>query len=322
MASIERILITGADGFVGRWLVEGLGQQMPDAHIIGASSAAPVMEGVEGRACDVTDRAATDALIAGSRPDAVVHLAALSSVTQAQDAPLETWNVNLTGTLNLADAVLAHVPQARFLFAGSSESYGATFARWPGPLDEDAPLSPNNPYAASKAAADLAVGALAASEGLHAVRFRPFNHTGPGQDERFVIPAFASQIARIEGGRQEPVMQVGDLRARREFLDVRDIVNAYIAALTRPEPLPDGTVLNLATGNPIPVGDMLNQLIAMSQQEIAVKVDPERVRGEETPFAGGDARRAADLLGWTPIFSLRKTLESVLTYWRKSTAVS
>ena len=308
-----KVLVTGCSGFVGGHLVAALRDRVPEVEVVGTThGVAGALDGtVRMVPLDVTDRAATEAVVAAERPDAVVHLAALSHVTDSAADPTRTLSVNLLGTLNLADAVLDHAPEARFLFVGSSEAYGRTLARWDRPLDEDAPFAPNNPYATSKAAADLLVGELAARRGLRAVRFRPFNHTGPGQDARFVVPAFARQIARIEAGAQEPVVRVGDLTARREFLDVRDVVRAYADAALRPEPMEGGLALNLATGRPVTIRSVLDTLIGLSGASIRVERDPNRMRPPEAGYAGGDASAAA-ALGWRATVPLETTLAAVL----------
>src|SRR5262249_50548134 len=160
-----------------------------------------------------------------TKPTHIVHLAGVPSISGVRANPAQAWQVNVMGTLDLARALLAHAPDCALIFAGSSESYGASAISGE-PLTELHPLQPMNEYAATKSAADLALGALAMS-GLKAIRFRPFNHTGPGQTLDFVVPAFAHQIARIEKGLQSPTIQVGNLDVKRDFLDVRDIVDAY-----------------------------------------------------------------------------------------------
>ena len=299
----HRILVTGAAGFVGGWL---LGALPPGARV-----AAPSI--------DVRDEAAVDALVRELQPTGVVHLAALSHVQESRGRARETFDVNLTGTMVLAEAVLRYAPAARFLFVGSSEAYGGTFNAWSRALDESAPLDPANPYAASKAAADVLIGQMA-RDGLQAVRFRPFNHTGPGQSPRFAVPAFAQQIARIERGLQEPELRTGNLEPLRDFLDVRDVVAAYVAALTRPEPLAAGTIVNLASGVPRRIGDILRDLCALARAPVRVVPDPARMRPNDTPLAAGDAARARELLGWRPRIAWSQTLADVLEAAREASA--
>ena len=295
----RRILVTGARGFVGGHLLPVLRQEFPQAELLN-----PVF--------DLRDGAAVEAAVAASRPDGCVHLAGIAAIADARADPDRAWDVNLHGTLRLARALLRHAPGCRLVFAGSADSYGATFRRG-SPLDEDAPLAPLNTYAATKAAADLALGALA-GEGLHAVRVRPFNHTGPGQSAAFVVPAFARQAARIAAGRQPPVLDVGGLDPFRDFLDVRDVCRAYTACL-RAELRP-GEVLNIATGQPRRVGDVLEAVLALAGVDAHPRPDPARLRPNDIPTAAGDPSRARRLLGWTPEVPWEDTLRQVLDDWR------
>jgi GDP-4-dehydro-6-deoxy-D-mannose reductase len=301
-AQPRRILMTGASGFVGRHLLPFLETSFPGVKIF----AEPI---------NVIDRDAVRWAVRDARPDACIHLAALTSVMGAGRDPEQAWRVNLHGTLNLARAVLAQAPSCHLLFASSSEIYGGTFEAGR-PLDETALLSPMNSYAATKAAADLALGAMA-SEGLHVVRLRMFNHTGPGQSEAFVVPAFARQIARIEAGRQKPPLLVGRLDNLRDFLDVRDVCGAYVACLRSAAELLPGTIVNIASGVPRRTGDILHELVDMADTRIAIVSDKERMRSSEIISASGDARRARQLLGWTPTIPWTQTLADVLADWRE-----
>jgi GDP-4-dehydro-6-deoxy-D-mannose reductase len=313
----RRILLTGAGGFVGGWVLRQLDTvHTPELEVFASghqsethSAAAKTVR------LDITDRAEVDAVIGALRPDAVLHLAAVSNVNEAREAPRQAWDANLYGTMNLAQAVLKHCPAARFIFVSTSEVYGGAPNPRGATLDETAPLDPLNPYAASKAAADLMVGQMA-REGLNAIRVRPFNHTGPGQTERFVIPAFAAQIARIEGGAQEPVIRVGNLDARRDFLDVRDVADAYLGLALSSFSFQPGLILNLASGTARRIGEILDELISLASVKIRVDTDPSRLRLNETPFATADAGRIHGLLGWEPHIAWSKTLADVLEFWR------
>jgi GDP-4-dehydro-6-deoxy-D-mannose reductase len=301
-----RILLTGATGFVGRHLVSALEAAFPTAAIVADHS-------------DVTDRTAIHDAVRRASPDACIHLAGITSVAAARGDPDLAWRVNLFGTLNLARAVLAFTPGCRFLFASSAELYGTSF-RSGRPLDESALLAPMNIYAATKAAADLALGAMS-YDGLRVVRLRLFNHTGPGQSDAFVVPAFARQIARIESGLQQQPLQVGGLDTSRDFLDVRDVCNAYVACLRRSDDeLPPGTILNLGSGHPRRIGDVLNELLKMANLHIKVATDAARLRPTEIVTAIGDCARAQQVLGWTPGISWRQTLKDVLADWRTRVA--
>lgn len=298
-----RILITGATGFVGPYVRAACEQAFAGAEII------------PGHA-DITDRAAVNAMMTGARPDVVIHLAGIASVPVARSDPDRAFAVNFSGALNLAYALLASQPQALLINAGSSDCYGDSF-RAGVPLDENAALAPLNTYAASKAAADLALGALAAEAGLRLVRLRSFNHTGPGQSTAYVIPAFAAQIADIKAGRQPPVLNVGNLTAERDFLDVRDIAAAFTRVITHAEALEPGAVFNLAAGTARRVGDILAMLIAASGLEIEVRPDPERMRPVDIARAWGDSAKAQRLLGWAPAIPFETTLSDVLVSFEK-----
>jgi GDP-4-dehydro-6-deoxy-D-mannose reductase len=209
-------------------------------------------------------------------------------------------------------SVLRHSPKARFIFVSSSEVYGDAFKRLNRPVDENARLEPTNPYATSKAAADLLLGQLA-REGLKVIRFRPLSHTGPGQTDRFVIPAFATQIARIKNGLQEPTLRIGNLDARRDFLDVRDVVDAYVLALALPDKdWEAGEILNLASGIPRRIGEILDELIALAGLSVRIEQDPARIRANDTLLAIGDATAARRTLGWAPHVPWEVTLRDLV----------
>jgi GDP-4-dehydro-6-deoxy-D-mannose reductase len=315
--SYGRLLVTGAAGFVGRHLLAALRERFPAAELIAAcrpeDGALPLLDAADRVVpFDLLDPAAVAALIAETRPDGLVHLAAQASVAASFADPLDSWHANLMGTVALAEAVLRHAGHCRFVLASSAEIYGLSF-REAAPLDENATLRPANPYAASKAACDLAVGEMAL-RGLDAVRLRAFNHTGAGQSPSFVVASFAHQIARIEVGQQAPVMQVGALDRWRDFLDVRDVCGAYVAALEA-ESVPDG-VYNIASGTPRRIGDILDALIARSEAAPVVEVEPVRLRPTDVNCVAGSPARAAHVLGWTPVVPWDETLNVVLNDWR------
>jgi GDP-4-dehydro-6-deoxy-D-mannose reductase len=298
MTAIPRnILVTGASGFVGRHLMTALATAYPHAALL----TPPV---------DVRNAAEVDAAVRAGKPDVCIHLAAVSAIAAAQLAPDHTWQVNLHGTLHLAWALSRHAPDCQVLFVSSSDAYGTSFK--PGiKLDESAPLAPATVYAETKAAADLVLGGMAA-QGLRVVRLRPFNHTGPGQSAEFVVSAFAHQLVRIAAGVQAPVIEVGNLETWRDFLDVRDVCAAYIACIAKGESLVPGTILNLSSGQARRIGDVLADLAALAGVEIEIKVDASRIRTTDVRMACGNAARARDLLGWTPVIPWEHTLRDVL----------
>ncbi|EWY41345.1 GDP-6-deoxy-D-lyxo-4-hexulose reductase [Skermanella stibiiresistens SB22] len=320
----SRVLVTGGGGFVGRHLIAALDQALPPgSEILAGSSSA---DGTKpdgwgaGRVpvrvveLDITDARQVGGVIRAEQPTHLVHLAAIAAVTASNRDPRHTWNVNLSGTLNVALAVADECPGCRIAFSSSAEVYGASFKAGV-PLDETAALQPVNPYASSKAAADLMLGQMAL-QGLKVARLRPFNHTGPGQTEHFAIPSFAAQIARIERGLQEPVIRVGHLDSMRDFLDVQDVVAAYVATVLRADDLPVGCVMNLSSGTARRIGDMLDALLALSDTRIEVVPDPARFRPSDTPLVVGDSGKARTLLEWRPERDIDYTLASVLGYWR------
>jgi GDP-4-dehydro-6-deoxy-D-mannose reductase len=301
----ERILITGAAGFVAGHLVPRLRAAFPNAALTLCGT---------GVALDITDAAAVRAVVRAVRPDACIHLAAVTAVPAAAADPDLAWRVNLLGTLGLARAILAEARDCLLLYVSTAEVYGRSFQ--PGlPLDETALPAPMNTYAATKAAADLALGAML-GEGLRLLRLRPFNHTGPGQSPSFVLPAFARQVARIEAGLQPPRLQVGALDPRRDFLDVRDVCAAYVACLERAATLPPGVILNIGSGVARRIGDILADLLALAGVTAEVETGAALLRRAEIPSASADASAARRLLGWSPQIPWPETLRAVLDDWR------
>jgi GDP-4-dehydro-6-deoxy-D-mannose reductase len=301
--SVGPILVTGASGFVGRHVCAALRAELPEIEIVTPK-------------VDITDAAATAASVKSVRPVRCLHLAAVAAIADARRSPALAWAVNLQGTLNLASALREYAPDCLLVFASSSDIYGASF-RDGKSLDETAVLAPLNTYAATKAAADLALGALAAETGLRVLRLRPFNHTGAGQSDAFVVPALARQIARIEAGLAPPVIAVGALGPERDFLDVRDVARAYVAALLRGGNIPTGTVFNIASGTPRRIGDVLHDLLALTTVEARIQQDRTRLRPSDIPRTVGTAERAANLLNWRPTINWIETLDMVLNDWRR-----
>ncbi len=312
-----RILITGAEGFVGRHLIVALSALPATPEIIAGTYGAIASSLLNARAVslDVTDAEGTLGVIQAVQPTHVMHLASISVISRANRDVRKTWEVNTQGTLNVALAIKETAPTCRLLFCSSAQIYGGSF-RSGKPLAEDAPLDPENIYASSKAAADILVGQMA-KDGLRAIRLRPFNHTGPGQPPTLAVASFASQIAAIERGDQKPVMKVGNLSMRREFLDVRDVVDAYVRAIQRFDNLPNGAVYNIASGDAIAIDAILGMLLSMSSKEIKVAQDPDRMRPNETPVMVGDAEAARRALECRPRRKVEATLKSILDYYRE-----
>jgi len=310
-------LITGAGGFVGGHLCSYL-LSHTDWDLTGTVFA-PVSEGEEQhprlhlRSEDLREKDSVTALVDHLQPDVIFHLAAQSFVPTSFSDPWDTLENNILSELNLLEAVRQSEREVVFLVVGSNEEYGAPRPEEL-PQTERSPLRPNNPYAVSKVGQDYLGFQYYLAYGIPVVRVRPFNHTGPGQSSRFVAPAFASQVARIEAGLQEPVMRVGNLSTSRDFTDVRDIVRAYHLAVTEGQP---GEVYNLASGEPRSIRALLETLLSYSDVEIEVERDPERYRPVDVPVVYGSAKKFYEQTGWEPQIPFEQTLHDTLTYWRE-----
>jgi GDP-4-dehydro-6-deoxy-D-mannose reductase len=285
-----RVFVTGARGFAGGHVL---------ARLAAADVEAVALQG------DVRDGDAVASELRSARPDAVLHLAAAASVAEGFRRQRETWDVNATGTAMLFGAVADEAPDARVVLVSSCEVYGVVDeARQP--IGEDAPLRPRSPYAAAKAAGEMA----AAAAPLDVVVARPFPHIGPGQDERFAIASFAAQLARIERGEAPPRLAVGNLDARRDLSDVRDVADAYLRLLSTPGL---SGAYNIARGEAFRIGDVLDRLLALVETPVDVVVDPERLRPLDVPLLLGDPSRLHEATGWRATRELDGTLVDILT---------
>jgi GDP-4-dehydro-6-deoxy-D-mannose reductase len=320
MAQFETVLLTGGTGFVGSHLSAAFAARFPEAKLVllCRPGEKPARADAKFLIGELTDQRSVEAALKEVHPDAVLHLAAQSSVGDASGSAEQTWHVNFCGTMWLASAVARHCPQATFLFVSSAEVYGANFRG--GPVAEDTPLMPLNPYARSKAAAE-AMLADVLPQSARLIVTRSFNHTGAGQDERFALPAFAAQIARIERGEQPPHLSVGNLSAERDFLDVEDVIDAYLRLIQK-DGLPQHATFNVASGEAYAISDMLERLRALARTSFEIKIDSRRVRSSEIPCALGDASKLRDMTGWAPRRSVDEMLARLLDYWRTRLAAA
>jgi GDP-4-dehydro-6-deoxy-D-mannose reductase len=314
-ASTMRVLITGITGFAGGHLAEAL---LEDGRheLIGLSrgdwptSLRHLAVRIPLQAAELSDRPALEALLNATRPEGIVHLAGYAAVGRSFQQPAEAWRDNLQASLSLFEAIAAvfGTRPPRVLYVGSGLVYGDS----PSPehsFSEDAPLRPTSPYAASKAAADLAAFQYHASHRLPVVRVRPFNHLGPRQSTDFAVPAFARQVAAVRRGLQPPRVRTGDLSAARDLTDVRDTVRAYVLLLERGRP---GEAYNVGSGELHTMREVLNRLLALAGVEAEIEVAPERLRPAEAAFSRCDARKIANELGWCPTRPLDDSLADVL----------
>jgi GDP-4-dehydro-6-deoxy-D-mannose reductase len=293
-----RVFVTGVAGFVGRRLEARL--EAAGARVIGTDLELDVAD---------SDRVA-DA-VSAARPDAIVHLAAISFIPEAESSPLAVYRVNFLGAHSILEAARKISPGVRLLLVGSGHVYGAADPGAP-PFDERSPLRPDSPYAWSKAAADL-LGGVYASQGVDVVRVRPFNHTGAGRPDQFVESSFARQIAEIEAGLRPPKIAVGNLDAVRDFLDVEDVVEAYVRLL---DPKVPAGPYNVASGKGTSIRELLDSLLADTSIRPEVKVEQARWRPADTSV--GSAERLAKATGWAPTIPLRETLKRLLDRWREA----
>jgi len=314
----KRVLVTGALGFVGDHLCRELlrsGHEVFGCDLECATAGAGAA-GVPfaARACDVADAGALAALVSELMPSAVLHLAAQSSASRAFVRPRETFLANALGTQNLFEAVRSHSPEAFVLVVSSGEIYGPQDARG-APATEDTPVVPVSPYALSKAVQDLLGLQYWKSHKIRSVRARPFNHTGPGQTTTFALPNFARQIALAEAGRCEPVIEVGNLEAVRDFLDVRDVVRAYLLLLEHGTP---GEAYNICSGRPRRIQSLLDALLSMSTTKVTLKRAESRMRQSDISYLVGNSAKLREQTGWEPAYRLEDTLLEILEQWRKS----
>jgi len=315
-----RALITGVTGFVGSHLADYLLAEQPEVEIFGTRRWRSRMENIEHldgrlqlRECDLRDPAAIQGVLAEVRPDYIFHLAAQSFVPASWRAPSETLMTNILGQTNIFEAVRVLELDPVIQIAGSSEEYGLVLPDEV-PIKETNPLRPLSPYAVSKVAQDLLAYQYFRSYGLKTVRTRGFNHTGPRRGEVFVTSNFAKQIASIEAGLREPVIRVGNLDAQRDFTDVRDMVRAYWLAVSEATP---GEVYNLASGRAVTIRELLDRLLALSDTEVEVQVDPDRLRPSDVEILLGDYSKFRSDTGWEPSIPLEQTLKDTLDYWRQ-----
>lgn len=306
-----RVLVTGSRGFVGRHVQHNLqaaGHEMLGL-IMAAERPARNAHEYDGDICDANRMRS---LVRDLRPDACLHLAGIAFVPVAWSKPEFVFEVNVQGTLNVLDAFRTEAPEARILVVSSAEVYGLQNCQRP--LTEHDPMNPENLYAVSKQAADLTALLYTRRYGMAVMTARPCNHIGPGQSADFVVPAFARQVNEIASGRSEPHMRVGNLESTREFLDVRDVVEAYRLILEKGRP---GLAYNVGAGGSVRIGLLLEKLCRLACIHPRLEVDPQRYRPTDArPVL--NATRLHEHTGWQTRYGLDQTLADVLAELRPS----
>jgi GDP-4-dehydro-6-deoxy-D-mannose reductase len=308
-----RALITGIGGFVGRHLLQHLRAEGDQVCGIGRpADCVGLPDSVHIYFADLTERAAIENVLREARPEAIYHLAAQSSTGESYVDPWATIGNNLLSQLNLFEAQLATNQKPTTLVIGSSDEYGHVKPE-DVPTNEDVPLRPTTPYAVSKVGQDMMGYQYFAQHKLPVIRVRPFNHTGPGHDARFVIPSFAKQLAEMEQGDREPLLKVGNTQVERDFCDARDMVRAYRLAVVAGGP---GEVYNLGRGRSVRISDVVDELIALCRVKVRVATDPALLRPADVPRQEADTRKFTALTGWRPLIPWHTTLSETLEYWR------
>jgi GDP-4-dehydro-6-deoxy-D-mannose reductase len=316
---MRRVLITGVTGFAGSHLVDYL-LTRNDCEIHGIWRWRSRTENIEHlkpgdmqlHECDLRDATSTFDTIAKVKPDWIFHLAAQSFVPTSWVAPTESLTTNILAQVNLFEAVRRLGLKARIQLACSSEEYGMVYPNEV-PIKETNPLRPLSPYAVSKVAQDMLGYQYWMSWKVDSVRTRGFNHEGPRRGPVFVASDFAKQIADIEKGRKPPVLNVGNLEAKRDFTDVRDMVRAYVLALEKCEP---GEVYNICRGQSWSIREVLDMLLSHTKVKIEVKLDPARLRPSDVQILLGDNSKFVRATGWQPVIPFDRTLLDMLEHWR------
>lgn len=309
------VLITGASGFAGGYLVEHLA---PTHSIVAWTRSDPPHELAslaQWERIDLLDRDRVRGAIAAIRPSQVYHCAGVAHVAESWRDTAGVLEGNVRATDNLFDALRRTDVGCRVLVPGSAAVYAPSSE----PIGEDSPLAPASPYALSKLAQEELARRAVVEDGIEVVLTRSFNHTGPRQTAAFAAPAFARQIALIEAGAMEPVIRVGNLDAGRDLTDVRDVVRAYATLMKSGE---RGAIYNVGSGTSRTMRSVLDELIARSKMPVRIESDPSRMRPSDVPVLTANCARLEQATGWRPAISFDQMLDDLLEYWRGQTPVT
>lgn len=318
MASKKRALITGITGFAGSHLAELLLKRGFEVYGISrprskTDNIDEIRNEIRLEDADLLDSHSLSSIVVKIKPDYVFHLAAQSFVQSSWASPANTMEINIVGSVHLFEAIRRAGIDPVIQIACSSEEYGLVYANEI-PVREENPLRPQSPYAVSKVAMDYLGYQYSQSYKMKIIRTRGFNHTGPRRGEVFVTSNFAKQIAEIEKGKRKPVIEVGNLEAKRDWTDVRDIVHGYLLAVEKGE---SGEVYNICSGKAWKISDMLDLLLKMSKIKVEIRPVAERMRPSDVPVLIGDCSKFYKKTGWKPKIPFEKTMKDLLNYWRE-----
>ena len=308
-----KALIIGAAGFVGGYLADHLQKDCGwSVSVTKMPHETCAIENVEVYNLDILEKEAVKTLFETIQPDYIFHLAAQSSVAVSWKRPELTVDVNVKGCVNVLEAARELAKKPRILLIGSSEEYGPSLEE-ENPVTENQPLRPGNIYAATKACQGMLGSIYAKAYQMDVMMVRAFNHIGPKQAPLFVVSDFCKQVVEIEKGLREPVMYVGNLSAKRDFTDVRDIVRAYSALIQKGTP---GETYNVGSGHAIAIQELLDAILKLSTTKIKVEIDPQKLRPVDVPIVEADVSKLKKETGWERKYALENTLKDILEYWR------
>jgi GDP-4-dehydro-6-deoxy-D-mannose reductase len=316
---MKKVLITGVTGFAGSYLAEHL-LSTEKYEVSGTFLTEKSLDNVENIKnklilikADLTNDKSVFEIIKKTSPSIIFHLAALTSPAESFKNPITTMTNNVSLQINLLEAVRKYnLVDTKILITSSADVYGRV-TKENLPIDEETPLMPTNPYSVSKIAQDFLGLSYFLTYKLKIIRVRPFNHVGPKQSPNFVVSSFAKQIAEIEKGKKEPYLLVGNLEAKRDFTDVRDMVKAYLLAIEKGE---YGEVYNIGSGVSYKISDILNRLVSMSSSKIEIRKDKALFRPSDDPELVCDSKKFSKVTNWRPKISVDTTLRDTLDYWR------
>jgi GDP-4-dehydro-6-deoxy-D-mannose reductase len=310
---VSRILITGGTGFVGKHLIQFLKPQSSSIAVLASGGSSSPEPDVDYHEVDIRDRDAVRSVVGKVEPNQIYHLAGVSAVDVSWSIPQLTYEVNVFGANNLFNAAMELPSLPRILNISTSQVYAPSSR----PLNEDSLIRPDNPYAASKAMAELLTVGYRRHNTGGIVTARAFNHTGPGQPPSFVLPSIAKQFAEIEAGMKPPKLIVGNIEVKRDFTDIRDVVRAYRALLDQGKP---GEIYNVCSGSATSLADIIQMFQSISTTKVTIEVEEARVRRDDVPHICGDRKKIQELTGWCPKISLHELVASLIDYWRSRVA--